>query len=429
MTGKTDNRKEFFLIVTGLAAGFIFRLILITFVPQPLVHDQLQYRDFAIGIANNGLFAQTYRLYGYPILIAPFFLLFGPDAKWSIYIFQIIMDIATGSLVYLTGKKIFKNRAAAFTGFILYQINPFTATYSGLMLTETAAIFFTALIFYLLVSFWKKLTLVKLSIITILTGYLVQVRSTNLYFALMILPFIIYKSMSIIDSFRWKAAAIIAGIFFFFLPFVYNIFGNLKYFNQFSLMTVDNFFVQQLYLSLYVDRWPLHPTENSSYPYQVGQIYSEFSFAPKDKEERKEMAEKYLKLSLSEIESKPVFYLKRALLKMWYIFDKETLYYFTEPENKTLSVFLLWLNRTILFSAAAGLLGFIIRLKKTKSETALIFVSGITLMTGYYALVHVLSVSEQRFSLPLYPYVLMFAGYFFYIIRHTYFFPRKNHKF
>ena len=46
-------------------------------VPQPFVYDQDEYYGYALGILNKGLHADLYRLYGYPLIIAPLVYFFG----------------------------------------------------------------------------------------------------------------------------------------------------------------------------------------------------------------------------------------------------------------------------------------------------------------------------------------------------------------
>ncbi|OGG03335.1 hypothetical protein A2W14_00095, partial [Candidatus Gottesmanbacteria bacterium RBG_16_37_8] len=352
--------------------------------------------------------------YGYPILIAPLYFIFGKDATTPWKIMQSVMDSTTGFLVYIIALKIFRKRNVAFAAFLIYLFNPYTASYSGVLLTEVASIFFSTLALFLLLLFLEKPSPLIMAATIFLFSFLTQIRPGFFYSAIIAGVFLTAYMNNKLKLIREKLLIYLIGLTALCLPFIYNIAGNLVYYKQFSIMTVDNFFIQQLYLSLYVDRWPVHPTQNSNYPWQVGQIYGEFSFVPKNALERKAMVEKYKKLAMEEIKNNPGNYLVRSLRKMWYIWDKRALFYYAEPENKLMTAVLFWTNRIILFFSFIGLVLFGVknRINKTPSVFSII----IFLFALYLTLVHILSVSEDRFSLPAYPFVFMYLAYFFWII-------------
>lgn len=406
--------KRTYLLVFLFILGLVFRFWLINLVPQPFAHDQLQYHNYARGIVEKGLFAHTFRLYGYPMLIAPVYFLFGSDNATAWKIFQIIMDTSTAVLVFLMAKHLFINKRVAYISYLLYLFNPFTSAYAGVLLTEVASIFFTALMIYFFILFIKQRKLKYLVLLVFTMGYLTQVRSTFFFYTLLLLVAVIYILRHLQPAVgKWLQLSLLT-IFIYFLPYIYTISGNAVIYKQFSLLTVDDFFIQNMYLSLYVDRWPYHPNENTLFPRQVGQVFGEFSFGVKNAEERKALSKKYWDLSWTELTGKPVYYISRALTKCWYIWEKHTLFYYQELSNQPVLTWLYWVNLASLFSGLAGFLSWILS-KKMSFEQRIFGIFSISLI-AYLTVIHIFSVSEERFSLPAYPLVFLFMGYLSYKI-------------
>jgi hypothetical protein len=449
------KQNQFILLVVFFFSGAIFRLWFVSLVPQPFVHDQLQYYNYAVGILEHGLFAHTYRGYGYPLFIAAVYGIFGQGNPWVWKIAQILMDTGTAVLVFSIAKTLFTKRVFAWIAFLLYLFNPYTATYTGVMLTEVAAIFNTTLIFFLFLKYLRKPSLTILVFLGLALGYLTQVRSSFYFFTLIFALYILTRSVicsyskgpvarqlhghpqgdpghgsprprathsisimrvlpGISHLFKWVRMNLIIGVLFlsmYFLPYVYTIAGNLVYYRQFSLTTVHDFFVLNAYLSVFVDRWPLHADTDSPYPPQVGPAYGEYLFAPTNREERKSMAKKYLDATIHTVLKNPWYYVTRGFIKAFYIWDKREFFYFSEPENPDAVAVLRLSNITVLVSGIIGLLLWLITQAKRKQK---IFLEFGFIMSGflfYVHFAHILSVSEERFSLPGYPLIYLFVGY------------------
>jgi 4-amino-4-deoxy-L-arabinose transferase-like glycosyltransferase len=140
----------FFLAAT--AAAFALRLLFLwkfSFVAG----DSLIYGDIAKNWLQHGVFAMTedglpvltcIRLPGYPAFVALIWKFAGLEHYKTVMAAQIFFDVGTCYLVAALARLVLWERAAM-AAFLLYALNPFTANYVGTPLTETLAIFFTAL--------------------------------------------------------------------------------------------------------------------------------------------------------------------------------------------------------------------------------------------------------------------------------------------
>lgn len=405
-------------LIIFFIAGILYRLWLIHLVPQPFVYDQNQYLSVAWGILQYGLYADYSRLYGYGLLIAPFIKIFGLSNPFPWQLFQAILDTLSAFLVYYIGKKIFKTERAAFWGFILYLFNPFTSAYVGVMLTEIAAIFFMVLVFFIYLRFLETRKISLLLLLGFILGYFVQVRPSFLYFTIFFLIWLIFLIFKIIKPNKHKALLCIILPIIYLIPFSYNIAANYKTFHQFAMLSVDKFFFRDVYVSLIVDRVPR--TSSDPYYFWPGEalyVWGVFS-TPKTVIERQNMADKYFQLGMAIIKKDPIKFIVSRGKKMQYVWEKHYLFpYKMESTNPIINFLVYWINVLFLVLALFGLIMFSRKRKNEKSwaEKQSIYIVIFILM--YITLAHMFSTGEERFSLPAYTFVFMFAGFGIYTLQ------------
>ena len=446
-------------IIIFFIAGVLYRLWLIHLVPQPFVYDQNQYLSVAWGILQHGLYADYSRLYGYGLLIAPFIKLFGLSNPFPWQLLQAILDTSSAFLVYFIGKKIFKTERAAFWGFILYLFNPFTSAYVGVMLTEIAAIFFMVLVFFIYLHFLETRKISLLLLLGFILGYFVQVRPSFLYFTLLFLVWLLFLvcktckpnkrkvelRTAVIPSdpaqcgrawesfirlprhyaprndyceIRDKVILCIILPIIYFIPFSYNIAANYKTFHQFAILSVDKFFFRDVYVSLIVDKVPR--TSRDPYYFWPGEalyVWGVYS-TPKTAIERKDMADKYFQLGMTIIKKDPLKFIVSRVRKMRYVWEKHYLFpYRLESTNAIINFLVYWTNAGFLVMALFGLIMFARKRKNEKSWAEKQFIYIIIFLFIYITLAHMFSTGEERFSLPAYPFVFMFAGFGIYTLQ------------
>lgn len=406
------------MLVLLFLVGIFYRLWFAGLVPQPFVYDQDQYYGFALGVIKNGLHADAYRLYGYPLLIIPLIYFFGVSSPVPWTIVHAFMDAMTGVLVYLIAKKIFPSSRVPHIAFILYLFNPYTTAYIGVLLSEIAAIFFLTLMMYFLLLIHEYKSKKRLFFITaLLLGYLPQVRPVFVFFTLVCMAFLIVRMYASKISGSGKISSIALILFLYVLPYVYTVAANVQKFHQFAVMSVDNVFVRELYTSLYIRRGlPFTDTGWGVWPPEALSAWGEYS-KPTDQAGRKQMAAKYFGLAKNIIQNDPGWYIRSRIAKMGYVWEKHFLFpYKVESRIPLVKGLVYWGNLMILF---IGFVGFIRwhRSLKEKDVMQKKFGTIVIFLMVYITLMHTVSTSEERFSLPAYPIIILFAGYAFASLR------------
>ncbi len=134
------------------AVGAAIRVLFVLHFPM-VTPDSLVYGDFAKNWLERGIYGLTQaegvvpsviRLPGYPAFLAFWFRLAGLDHYGSALWAQAAVDMATCFVIAAMGCRISGFRAAKWS-FALAVVCPFLANYTAAALTETLAIFFTAL--------------------------------------------------------------------------------------------------------------------------------------------------------------------------------------------------------------------------------------------------------------------------------------------
>lgn len=434
-------------------AGVVYRLWIGGLVAQPFVFDQTEYHNFAVQILDKGLVAWQARLYGYPLFLAVIYKIFGIGNFFAVGVIQSIIDCLTAVLIYMTASRLFNkpinnadklldssvaprndiSKKIARVSYLLYLFNPFTAVYAVLTLSEVWGVFLMAGITYLLVIIMYRLPTIsqipsperspyghlsgglRVAFLALLLGYLPQVRPAFLFYSLTLLGIVIWVNKSYIQipsperSPFGHLPGVLIAVLLCLLPFTYNILGNWVYFRQLAPTTVDNLFVREFYISLYVSgRSPFHASSPSVFPKEVQAVYNEYSVLPKNSIERKVTAQKYLQLGLAKVFADPMNFVITRFQKFWYVWEKHFIYYYVQPENRSVNFLTYWGNNLLLL---LGFSGFITWYKTTREKNYFWFKVFVVFTIFYISAVHSFSLTEERYSLPGYPLVFLFAGY------------------
>jgi len=140
----------FFLWATATALALrLFFLWKFSFVAG----DSFIYGDIARNWLQHGAYAMTedgalvptcIRLPGYPAFVALVWKIVGIDHYMAVMVVQLFFDVGTCFLLAALARLVLWERAAL-AAFLLYALNPFTANYVATPLSETLAVFFSAL--------------------------------------------------------------------------------------------------------------------------------------------------------------------------------------------------------------------------------------------------------------------------------------------
>jgi len=207
---------------------------------------------------------------------------------------------------------------------------------------------------------------------------------------------------------RSKLGTFIVCYLLFFLPFLYNIAGNLIFFRQFSATTVDNVFIENLYMSLYLEKVPKRDTSIFSLPEEVREAYNEFSFT-KSKEERILMSQKYTDLTLSGIRNQPIKFVRWRLVKLWSIWEKNSIFVYRGPDENLAQV-IYFGNLSLLVLSFAGFALWFRTIKKD-GRFSFLFAGFVIFLFLYITFCHTISFADGRFSIPFYPVIYLFSGF------------------
>lgn len=423
--------KSTFISIGLLAAGFLFRLWIAGVIPQPLVYDQDEYYGYALGILNKGLHADLYRLYGYPLIVAPLIYFFGVKSAVPWTVFHAVLDTATAGLVYWIARYLSSprtrgsseknwipghtfdklsasarddNGAIAWLAFILYLFNPFTAGYTGVLLSEVVTVFLVTLTSALVIRYVEKKSTALFFVLILLLGFLPQVRPVFIALSLVGVGALVWEAGRRMKKIQERLLLGFMTLVVFSLPFWYTIAGNLVYYKQFSVLGVEPTFVRELYASLFIGRgMPFTDTKWGDWPGEAQNAWGAFT-APPDAAGRAKVADKHFQLATEIIRRDPLGFVQSRFAKMGYVWEKHFIYPYVmgkpSPEGKALTY---WGNIVVLMLAIVGM---VVAYKRNMA-----FVLGALIFFLYISLAHMFSTSEERFSLPAYPWVAVFAGY------------------
>ena len=143
-------------VVLGLAAGLALRLWFIAHAAR-IDGDTLIYGDIAKNVLAHGVYGFSQkagtaiptliRLPGYPLFLLVCFRIFGVEHYTAVLGVQAVVDLATCGLAGVLAWRLF-GRAGGMAALWLAALCPFTANYVAAPLTETLSLFCVALAFY-----------------------------------------------------------------------------------------------------------------------------------------------------------------------------------------------------------------------------------------------------------------------------------------
>lgn len=403
-------------LIALFCIGFLFRIWFTGLVPQPFVYDQDQYYGFALGMINNGLHADAYRLYGYPLLIVPLVYFFGVSSSVPWTIVHALMDAMTGVLIFLIARKIVTSSLAPWVAYVLYLFNPYTSAYTGVLLSEiSATLLLTLVVYFFLLNHEPKSKTSVFLVTALLLGYVPQVRPVFVFFTLVCMVLLTIRMYGLKMSRYKKAGSIVLVLLLYVLPYTYTVAANARKFHQFALMSVDNVFVRELYTSLYIGRaLPFTDTNWGLWPPEALSAWREYS-TPQDAEGRKHMAAKYFSLAMDKIRSDPGWYIRSRIAKMGYVWEKHFVFPYAQGRpTDGIKRLTYWGNIAILILGIFGIIQWMKGIRKItdtwEKKTKQRFTVLVIFLFVYISVIHTISTSEERFSLPAYPIVFLFAG-------------------
>jgi hypothetical protein len=410
------SRSPFFIfgIILVCFIGICLRVKYINLYPQVGIFDQIQYDDYARKILDFGIYADTFRIYGYPIFIAGLYRIFGIASKaGSLYIWQLVqigIDIAAGILVYKISRHLFKSSGIALFSFILYILNPFTGVYTGVMLPELLAAFLIILLLYLYLGNLTNFNLPGIVLIGLLLGYIPQVRPMFFPYAIILFLATLMRIFIKQKILVLRLGLILIFIASFIIPFIYTITGNWRWYKEFSVTDVDKLYLENFYISLFINNEAQMTSNIWTMPAPVRDIYSQYSYRAEDRIWQHSNQKLYWNKSLEEIAKNPLRFVLWRLQKMWYVWEKHKLYPYSNPTVNWFSSGVYTINSLILLISGIGILLWAKSVwRRGKDWFWQIFLMVFPLLATAGA--SAFTTGEERYSIPVYPILILFAGF------------------
>lgn len=403
------NRKELLFLIAIFFTGILYRLWIVQLVPQPFVGDQSEYYSYIVGILKNGLHADTIFLYGYPIVIAPLVYVFGFMSKpWIL--FHAILDSATGILVFVLARQLFarSSRAIPWIALVLYAANPYTSGYVGVLMTEVVAIFILTLIIILALFFFTRKNVLVLTLLAFLLGFFPQVRPSFFFLTVALIVLMGYVAWKYYPH-RNKVITIILVIAYG-LPFTYNFITNYLHYGQIAPLFVDNYYACEIYVSLLIEKGgPSVRTRQIHVPSEIVDVWNACS-AYKTPEGRARIARHYLWMANNVIAANPMKIIQSAGKKIWYVWEKQFLFPF-RVGPPLIDVPVYWANILLLISGFAGYFLALLSAILRKNRDMVLFHLANAIIILYIPVAHIFSFAAERFSLPVYPILILYASF------------------
>lgn len=399
-------KSRWFFIGCLLVLGFILRLILASYVSPALEWDSLYYSSYANAILGGDIRANCCNIgSGYPIFVGAIYLLFGKDNIWGVRIIQILLDLTTAGLLYLSAKNLWNREKISLFVFIIYLINPFTASYTGHILTETLTLFFVGLTVYL-ISLKKFLQSPALwAILGLVVGLGVFVK-VGLYQWSLLLAFLL--ALICFRSYKKLLFLLIFGIGFI-TASSYSLYTNYQSFKVISIIPPYRSLGGALYTSLFRERsgelqgdWvPQYRELDDYYP----EYFHYYNYSP---QKFPEFNYRYLQLFKENLKTRWPNYVRFVTRNIFWIWDKYHLFVYKDAFYPGDAIFLRILNIVFLAVQTLGILFFVKSGGSARKNPVIIMsVSLMLVITFVFTLLN----NETRLSIPYYPVACLWFGY------------------
>jgi len=394
-----ENKITFKKIFIIFIIGLILRLSYVVFVPQIdiKIGDSDSYSTIGRNIVTHGKYTtddimpDIYWAPGYPFFISFIYKLFGIN-NMGIRIVQAVLSSLVIIFIYFICARVFNKRIGMLSSLIV-SIYPGFIGYSGLLLPQILALFLLTLFILLIVKFDLKIYIDF--ILGLIAGYLCLVRSEFVLF-MPILFLIIAK-----NSKKLKHLIII----FIIMCSMISIWSmrNYKVFGKFVLISVH--YGDTLWISTWKEEWLEWQEKEPFISLTKGLDQIDSSAA-------------LFKAGINNIKEYPFVYLKMCTKRFYrfWLTGHSNVFYFMMDSLKNyiikkeylialLKIIMLFFNTSIII---LGFFGIKSAYKNIKNNNLLYY-----LLTPiiFFIILHFFTFATPRYSVPIMPFVIVFASY------------------
>jgi hypothetical protein len=195
------------------------------------------------------------------------------------------------------------------------------------------------------------------------------------------------------------------------LTVLYPLYTNWTAYHEINITKVDDFYAMEFFNGVTLT---ILPPFTFGYPTAQEQMWFEYWsewYPNRTPAERKAISQKYWKKAWDIIKQDPLDYIRWRFFKMWYVWQKENIFFYSEPNYAAHKIYTYYLNLTLLILGIVGLIGFWInKIWRVKNKSS-IWVWGSFLATILYGTIaFCFSHAEYRLTIPFYPIVLSLAA-------------------
>ncbi len=382
--------------------GIVFRLWFISLAPQPFGWDQYEYEMYAhkIFTAPNFLASHSYRNYPYPLFLALLYTVVGFGNHQAIFFFQAVIDSIVGFLLFFILSFGLHRRRAAWIVFLLYTFNPFTSGYVGVLLSEVLSLFLIVLTIAGGVFLIQKPRFLLGLVMGICAGLAAEVRTAAFGWSAVPLLLLAFQLSIKRHVVVWIAIALGLG-----MSVAYPLWVNWRDYHEINVGIVDGIIPREFFQGALLRRLPpftyVYPIESNIMWHE---FYSEYDPGRTTKQ-RAAMAQKYMDKAWALVNHDRMDYIKVRFEKMWYVWQKENIFFYQEPGFVSHKFFTYLGNQLLLGLTIVGL--FLWKKRRgTDGFVRLSIIGSIFYATIAFAFTH----AEYRLTIPFYPLLIMAAG-------------------
>lgn len=405
-------------LIAIMVSSFLLKAYCLALTAEiPLVLDERTYFHMALEFLSGQGIVGTAHPPVYPLFLAGVISLLG-ESIWKIKFVQIILSTINIWILFLLGKKLFDRRVAS-VGALLFAFYPTLIGFTHYLWSETFFIFLLSWAFYLLVGFASTRRRGYLVGGGVLLGLSALTRSVVLLF----LPFLFLWLFLVHRRGLRNTLLSVLLLTSSCLPVIapWSVRNYLRY-REFIF--IENRWGRNLWKGNNRFVWPLREVE-LTYPGPFGR-YPIFYCQASGRGLVTKCEERYQTSPLTMtklnecaareawdyISEEPLAFLSRMRTKMailWhptsFVIRHFVLGFYGERDECWVGVITWSVYLSYLLVMVTGVAGFLY----SKDNNKLLFL----MLIGYWSLVHSVSLSMNRYRLPLMPFIMLYSGYAF----------------
>jgi len=397
-------------IISFFILSFFLRLVLSASNETRVIFDMETNKNHALELIRCEIPTDCcIKNIGYSLFLSGIYLIFGPDNLQAVRIIQIILDLLTAVLIYFIVKRIV-NQKVGLISMVMYLINPFSSSFTGLQLAEVLTIHLVVLTAYILSlpSWQDKFFIWWLG--GLLLGLTAFVRHQFFHFSViwLILVFLIW------GKHKFRKLFIILTISGYLLGIIYVPIANYINYGKFKFVPVYNgAWGVGLYTNFHRDyRWGEIQSDLNDKPNPIAwQIFAEYYYAEKEGRlsDILEYEKKYRHLFFETLPIKWNIYLINTLRNIIWLWDKDHISEYIDIYYPKDRIPLRIYNSICLGLFFVGIIHFGIKHSR-KIFYQPVWIFSIVLffyMTGLFSMIS--NISRQ--TLAFYGLIMLWAGY------------------